>query len=194
MSIFLGLALEALLLVVTTVAGTFPQAKPILADLVQKVSWSAIVCMGLALGFGASTTRPTAMGIAGFLAAPLGFNVARALHKGAIQILGLGAAAYTGPSPLLLAFIKAVEYGCLGIALGRVGRRFPGALAPAITGLLIGLVFGGAILAIVIADAAHPLTAAEFASRAINEVIFPVGCSLVLYSTTYLTKVVARSA
>ncbi len=48
LSIILGVAMEILLLVVAVGFGTAESAPPFVADLVQKTSWSTLVCMGLA--------------------------------------------------------------------------------------------------------------------------------------------------
>ena len=186
LSILLGVAMEALLLVVATAFGRALLAKPVLADSIQKISWSAIVCMGLALGTATSRMRGAAMGIAGFLAAPIAFYVARAFHKGANQALGLMTGAAAGPSPLALATVKAVEYACLGVVLGWAGKRQAGALAYAAIGLVVGILFGGALLAMAIASAPQPPATAEIVARAANEMIFPVGCSLVLYAAQFV--------
>src|SRR5688572_8766665 len=50
MSIAFGIALELLLLLVTTLAGKESGIKPFVRDLLQKISWSVFVCVGLAIG------------------------------------------------------------------------------------------------------------------------------------------------
>ncbi len=51
-------AMEGLLLLLATGLGKAPALKPVVADLVQKVSWSALVCVGIAVG----TAAPEALG------------------------------------------------------------------------------------------------------------------------------------
>ncbi|MDQ4127140.1 MAG: hypothetical protein M3151_04190 [Actinomycetota bacterium] len=58
---------------------------PLVAELVGGVSWSFIVCIGLAVGTTIPKMRVPAMGILGFLAAPLAFEVSRVLHKGTLE-------------------------------------------------------------------------------------------------------------
>ena len=90
---------------------------------------------------------------------------------------------------ILLALFKAVEYGCLGALIGWIGQRpWGGALAHAAAGLAVGLFFGGAILALTYWTAPEPLSTTDLFSRGMNEVLFPVGCSLVLYTATALGK------
>lgn len=131
LAILLGLAMEVLLLLVTGFGDVFG-LKSFTADLVKKVSWSVLVCAGLAVGATLSKIRNPMMGILGFLAAPLAFEVSRGLHKGTLEALAVGGAdavADAGPSPLLLALIKGIEYGCLGLAIAWVSRRSWGGIA-----------------------------------------------------------------
>lgn len=187
-SILLGIAMEILLLVAAAGFGQPPVLKPVLADLVQKVSWSLFVCVGLAFGTVISEKSPPVMGLAGFVSAPVAFNLARMLHKGSLQALSVTLPAAAGPSSFLLALIKAGEYGWLGVATGWLSKRAKGPGICALVGLFTGLIFGGITLWLVANSAAHPLAASDWATRGINEVLFPVGCSLVLYASGALKR------
>lgn len=184
LSISLGLVLEVLLLVLAAYSGTGGGTpKPFISDLVQKVSWSFIVCVGLAFGSTVSKARAGMMGVLGLISAPVAFNVARALHKGVNQALGVAGAA-GGLSPFVLAGLKAVEYGVLGAALGTLSKRREGAGLGAHlgAGAAIGVTFGSTILMLLARAAAAPMSPVDLAAKGINEVLFPVGCSLVLYA------------
>ena len=112
-----------------------------------------------------------------------------AMHQGALEVLQATDIASGGSSALLIALIKGLEYGCLGLVIGWVGTRpWGGAAVHAAVGLAIGLVFGGTILGLANASAPEPLATAELVSRGVNEILFPVGCSLVLFSATVLAK------
>ncbi len=190
LSIALGIVLEVLLLVLaayTGTGGTTP--KPFMSDLAQKVSWSFVVCVGLALGTAAGRLRSGFMGVLGLISAPLGFTVARSLHKGVNQALGVAAAA-GGASPYLIAALKAVEYGVLGATLGAISKREGGASLGSHlgAGAAIGLTFGVAIVTVLARAAAAPMGPVDLAARGINEVLFPVGCSLVLYAAEAMGK------
>jgi len=181
LAIILGCAMEVLLLVLAT--GSLPSAGTAVADFVKSVSWSVIVCAGLAVGTVVSELRAPLMGLLGLLAAPLAFTVARSLHQSAEQVLAVSGTASAGQvSLVLIALLKGIEYACLGVALGWIGRRpWGGALAHISAGLAAGVVFGGAIVSVTYSAAAEPLPAAQVLSMGVNEIIFPVGCSLVLY-------------
>lgn len=188
LSIALGIVLEILLLVLaayTGTGGTTP--KPFISDLAQKVSWSFIVCVGLAFGSTASKARSGVMGLLGLISAPLGFNVARFVHKGVNEALGVAGTA-GGASVFLIATLKGIEYAVLGAILGWVTRRQGGLGLHLGAGAAVGLTFGVAIVTLLARAAANPLGPVDLASRGINEVLFPVGCSLVLYASEALSR------
>ena len=188
LAIALGLVLEVIILGVAAAFRNLPGLNPLIADLVHKVSWSVIVCVGLTFGKAASKGQAAWAGLAGLLAAPLAFNIARTLHKGAAYALGI-----TGPSaaasPLILGSLKGAEYAFLGLLLTWIGKqRWGGAIAHVGTGLVAGVIFGGAIVAIVESSAPAPLLPQALLSQAINEVLFPVGCSLAIFAAETMGK------
>jgi len=192
LAILLGVVMEALLLLFAAGFGIFPGLETIAADLVRQVSWSTFVCVGLALGTAVSQARVPLMGILGLLAAPLAFSISRSLHQGATKALEI-AGAGSGTTPVLaLALLKAVEYACLGALIGWVGGRSWGGLgAHVAAGLVIGVLFGGGIVALAYWTASEPLTTPDLVTRGVNELLFPVGCALVLFSATAVGKRVA---
>jgi hypothetical protein len=193
LSVLLGLTIEALLLAAAACFGKSPVARPVIADIVQKVSWSTLVCIGLALGTAATKSKVKVMGIAGLLSAPIAFHVARVLHKGMTQALA-GASVAAAPTPLvLLTIIKAAQYATLGAVLARLGKREPAGVGTyALVGLLTGLVFGGSTIAVLARFAIKPLGPADFVARGINEVVFPVGCALVLHAAESIGRRLAK--
>jgi hypothetical protein len=50
------------------------------------------------------------------------------------------------------------------------------------------VIFGSATLAVMVWLAAKPIPPPELLSRGINELLFPVGCSLVLYAAEVLGR------
>ena len=184
LAIALGLAMEALLLLLGSSFGELLGVKSIVADLAKNLSWSLLVCSGLAVGTAASQARAPAMGLMGLLAAPIAFEVSRVVHKGTLEALDISGSGDT--SPVLVVVIKGFEYGCLGLAVGWLGRRpWGGAAAHAAAGLAVGLVFGGAIVVLTVPSGAQ-MSVADLVSRGVNEVLFPLGCSLVLYASVNL--------
>ncbi len=186
----LGLGMEALLLLIASGFGeVLLGLKSLVADLVRNVTWAAFVCVGLAVGTTLSKIQVPAMGFFGFLAAPLAFEVSRSVHKGTLEALDLAGAEVAAASPVLLALIKGIEYGCLGLLVGWIGTRpWGGVLAHAVAGLAVGVVFGGAILALTLGAAPDPVPTADLVSRGLNELLFPVGCALVLFSAGALGR------
>ena len=64
-------------------------------------------------------------------------------------------------------------------------RRWGGAAAHAAVGLLVGLLFGGTEIALTPGPIGE-LSTADVLTESVNDVLFPVGCSLVLYSAKVL--------
>lgn len=195
LAVALGFLVEIVLLLVAATGGSLQSLTPFVADLVQKVSWSTIVCVGLAFGKAVSRASPGLTGLAGLLAAPAGFTVARALHKGAGSALGIAGATVASPSPFLIAGIKAIQYLCLGALASWLVRRGRATLGQhLLVGLASGAVFGGLILVLMVA-AAGPggLSGTALVTRAVNEFLFPTGCAAVLYATDVLGKKAAST-
>jgi hypothetical protein len=181
LAILLGLGMEVVLLLTNGFGDTFGLGS-MTAGLVKNVSWSVMVCAGLAVGATISKVRVPLMGFPGFVAAPLAFEVSRVLHKGTLGALAVEGTVAAGPSPLLLALIKGIEYGRLGLTIAWVSRRS--------WGLVVGVLFGGAIL--VLQYGSGSTSVAELFPSAINELLFPVGCSLVLFSAGVVGKMAVR--
>lgn len=191
LAILLGLGMEAVLIVLGTGLGDALGLGKITADLVKNVSWSLFVCAGLAVGTTIAKAQISLAGLAGLLSAPLAFEVSRVLHKGTLEALSVSGTT-DGAAPFLIALVKGLEYGVLGMAITWLAQRsWAGAMAYALTGLLIGTVFGGTILILTIGAAAQISTGA-LVSQGVNEILFPVGCSLVLFSANVLGKKMAR--
>jgi hypothetical protein len=181
-AVILGLLMEIVLVTLAAGFGTLRGTKPIVADLVQKVSWSVIVCVGLVLGAMTKKARGPAMGLSGLVVAPLAFLTATAMHKGAMHALSLAPSAGAGVSLVLIAAIKGVEYGSLGMILHWVAKKpWGGVKAYLATGLAVGIVFGSMIIALTINAAPKFPALSSFMPRAANEFLFPMGCAFAIY-------------
>jgi hypothetical protein len=187
LAVILGLVMEVLLLVLGGAVGEALGLKPFVADLVRNVTWSVFVCAGLAVGTTVVKARAPLMGVLGLISGPLAFEISRAFHKGTLEALAITGGG-GGVSPVLVAVIKGIEYGCLGLGVGWVSqRRWGGAAAHVAVGLLVGLSFGSVQL-VFAAGATPPPPTSDLFVAGVNEVLFPVGCSLVLFSAGALGK------
>lgn len=183
MAVLLGLLMEVIVLVIQAGFGKSPDIKVIIGDTVQKISWSTFVCVGVAVGITAGKMKPWVSGIAGFIAAPLSFNAAKALHKSMNEALSISAPTAGAVSPVMMASIKALEYGVLGFLLTVLASRKNFNLRTCIlTGLAVGIIFGGTVLSLMITKTPTPLPTVTLLIRGVNEILFPVGCSLVVYA------------
>ena len=190
MSIALGMVLQvvAILIAKTGIGAEFVR------DLGQKVAWSMFVCMGLAIGNAAARTREVWMGLAGLIAAPVAFTLAKMTHKSLGQALSLGGGAEAATSHIVaLMTIKAIEYGLFGFILGRLSQSFAPFKAFARTGFWIGVVFSTFILGVTVflSTAAPPV--AKLIGIGVNELLFPIGCGTVVYTSGMLARLAANS-
>ena len=182
MSIILGLAVELLLVIVAAVFGTAGDAKPFVADAAQKVSWSVMVCAGLTLGTAARPSiRAESMAILRLLSAPTAFIVAKMIHRAVSQGLGLEVAFES--SPVYVVVLKAFEYGSLGFAAGWLSTKAWASIwTHAALGLITGMIFGGALVGYTLTTLSSVPPAAHLVGVAVNELIYPAGCAVILYA------------
>jgi hypothetical protein len=168
-----------------------PSSK-VIPDAGQRVTWSVLVCSGLAVGNTLAKARPLFLGFTGLLAGPMAFAIAKVVQK------SLGASGQAGafpiPSGLELAIMRAVEYGAFGILIGYAGRtgRLRSYLA---IGTILGVLF--AIYHLIRVSQFNPTSppAMELVVRAINELLFPIGCAAILWITTEVgTRLAAYAA
>lgn len=188
LAILLGLGMEVLLLVLGGAVGDVLGVGPIVADFVRNITWSVFVCVGLAVGTAVAKARVPLMGFLGLFSAPLAFEASRVFHKGTLEALAVSVPGGEAVSPVMIAVVKGIEYGCLGLGVGWISQRpWGGAAAHVAVGLLVGLVFGSVEIAL--ASTVAPLPPpADLLVEGVNEVLFPVGCALVLFSANALGK------
>jgi hypothetical protein len=185
LSIVLGLALEAVVVIAVVGFRSIQTVAPLVPDLTQKITWSIIVCVGIAAGKWLSRSHVPSTGLSGLIAAPLGFHVARALQKAVTSALQLGlGSALTSSILLSVSLLKGLEYGCLGAALAWLGKQSGRGLAAHIAaGAAIAATFGSAILFLTAWSKAQPVVTLALISSHVNEYLFPIGCSLVVYAS-----------
>jgi hypothetical protein len=181
-SLLLGLLVELATVAIAASFGTVTDARPVLAEAVQKVSWSVMVCCGLTLGTSAArSTRDTAMGLLGLFSAPAAFVAARSIHRA--LSLGLGVPVPPGASPLIIAIIRGVEFATLGVAAAWLTTKlWAGIQMYILAGAAIALAFGSVVIMYTLRAAATAPLPANFVSMAANEFLYPVGCAIVLFT------------
>jgi hypothetical protein len=194
LTLLLASALEVLLILTALVAGQ-AQGDPTryLVDWLQKLPWALIVCVGAWIGLELGQGRPLVLGLAALVAAPAASLAARVTAQGLqAAVFGAGAVAQStyapappaGPSPMAIAGLRAVEYLCLALAVGWLSQRAnPRAYHHAAAGVVVGALFGSALLALTAsAEGGALMTAVALPAWTVNELLFPAGCALILFS------------
>jgi hypothetical protein len=180
-SVVLGVGIELVLIAIAAAATKAPDAAHAFAQIAQKVSWSFIVCAGISSGLALTSGRPRAMGLLGFLSGPIGFIIARSVHKSALQALSDAPLPPEAISPAVMAGLRAAEYLVFGVWIGWIlssGTPSFGRYARA--AVVIGVVFGAVFLGLFI-HARPNATMGDLIPKGLNELLFPVGCAGVLY-------------
>ncbi|OWJ59464.1 hypothetical protein BWR60_32300 [Inquilinus limosus] len=184
LAILLGFAMQGLVLSARMSAGGQVPGARFVADLVQGITWSVLVCFGVSMGTVLIKLRAALAGILAAVCTPVAIGAANAGQK--VMAASLGAAGQPAALPLVvIAALKAVEYGLLGWALGRMVEREVRGPAPfLLAGAATGLMFGGAITVLtwqaIAAGGAVP-ELARIVGVGVNEMLFPVGCALVIF-------------
>jgi hypothetical protein len=188
LAVLLGVAVEIILIAVQAIFKTVPGVNALVADLVGKMSWSMIVCVGLAFGKAASKGQTAATGIAGLLSAPVAFTVARTVQKSVSYALGLAVSAASAASPFVLGTLKGLEYAALGILLSLIAKQRAGVAAHIGIGFVVGAVFGGALIVLLAHYAEATPAPHVLVTQGLNELLFPIGCSLAIFAAETLGK------
>src|SRR6478752_7404509 len=161
-----------------------PARADLVVDVATGVTWSLLVCTGLAVGLTIAKGRPMLTGALAFCIAPAALAVAKASQK--VLTDWLDAAEKAVFLDLgTVSVLRAAEYALLGWLLARLVVRdedrswlYLGA------GCAAGIIFGGAITGLTWRAADRggtPLTPPMLAATTINEMVFPVGCALVIF-------------
>ncbi len=189
MAFVLALVIQIILIGIVSIGGMPDNFKPFLADFVNRLSWGFLVCIALTVGTTATKFRTPLMGLLGLLFAPVAFIAARILGSGTGQLLGVPPAPADGTSPIITGAIKSVQYGILGTGLGFVSQYSWGrALTHIGVGLFAGVVFGGAILIYALQAAGSAVPVLQVVGRAANELLFPIGCALIMFLTQSFSR------
>ena len=171
----LGLLMEAVLVLGGATAAT-------LSSLLDNGLWPFLVCIAVAVGQTVAGGWPPRAGALAAVVTPVAFLLAKVSQKG-VAVMMEGApsgAAVTGPL-LLEAGLRAVEYAVLAAVLAWLGRQvWAGALAYLGGGAVVGVVFGLLIAAVLPPD--------SLLGWGVEELVFPVGCALVIFASETMTR------
>ncbi len=184
-SVLLGLAIQVAILSARLLAGSDYPGMGWFADATQGVTWSVLVCVGVGIGAAILRVRAELAGLLGMIFAPLAVAIAKASQRlvaGLMEVAEQQAVLSLGS----VSAMRAIEYGVLGFLLGTLIQRGERRLSRYLAaGAVVGVVLGGAVVALishVAASAGTPLAPPALASAIINEMVFPIGCALVIYA------------
>ena len=184
LAILLGLTVQTLVLLAKIAAGGQSNRVQLIVDVASGVTWSALVCSGVAIGTVLSRHRAAMMGLLGLVSAPVAWAAAKGVQRGLQSMLSVPVETM-GPLVYQVGAVKTLEYALLGVLLGRLVRTPSSTLRThVLIGLLVGLAFGGMILLLnyLHASAAGAvLPAARIVAICVNEFLFPIGCATVIY-------------
>jgi len=191
-AIVAGFLVQLLVLGATLVArGSIPGTE-LMADFGSGISWSVLVCGGIALGTAATNPSETVMGGLGLLFAPIAFAVAKGIQQGIQTMLDAPTSQITSVTWTIGA-IKAVEFAVLGALVAVLLKRAKvKAWAFVGLGLLLGVLFGGMILTVMATQTAGETPA--LVGTGVNEILFPAACALILYGASRAGKQVRALA
>ena len=191
LSIALGFSLQLITLAAKLLGGaSFPGLRLIL-DFCGTITWSIVVCLGIGLGTMVMRSGAVLAGMLGAVFAPLGLVAAKTVQKAIGLLIGLPADSIT-TTVVVLGLIKAIEYGFLGALLAvMIKKEDQHFKRYVMLGLGTGVVFG-TILVIASARMAEsngtPLIFPQLAGKTVNEVLFPLGCALVIYAIQHMSR------
>jgi hypothetical protein len=184
LAILLGITVQLIILIAKLGAGGKATVSQFLVDIASGVTWSALVCAGIALGTLAARQRGTIMGMLGLLSAPVAWAGAKGVQRGVQWTLGAPLETL-GPLVYQVGAVKTLEYAVLGSLLGRLIYTPRSTLRNhALIGLAVGAVFGAVMLwlnHVHVAATGGTLPAARVAAICVNELLFPAGCAIVIY-------------
>jgi hypothetical protein len=200
MSIVLGLCIQGLVMLVER---RWPSSLP--AELAGKITWSVLVCSAIALGTAAAKAGPAVTGFVGLLAAPMALSAARTVQKTVASAAGGASPAIAAAAPVFvvlpagaeLTIAKAAQYAAFGWLITRVNARpSAGVWAHVAVGALCGGALALYALVRTLTATSQPVDIAwpALIARAVNELCFPIGCAVVVWGATSLSKAASSGA
>lgn len=184
LAIILGFFMQGLILAGKIVSGGVFPGHLLLVDIANGVTWSFLVCLGVAIGVSLGKVRPMLAGLTAMIFAPVAVAVAKASQKVVASLIG-APEQQALLSVATISVVRAVEYGLLGWLLARLAQKqYARAASYFGIGAAIGLVFGGTIVALTYRaglDAGTAPALPQIVGGIINEVGFPIGCAFLIY-------------
>lgn len=184
MTITLGIVIESSQFILAVTLDNDSRIKLFIADFTSKFSWTYIVCTAIALA-NALTKNAVKTGLAGLISVPIGLYLAMILHKAALNGMDLDEAA-AGKFLIVPVMIKAVEYALLGIFLVFLINNNKKFSHFVFTGLLTGIFFGMCQVIFKTNSTPAAIPFIKLLPLCLNELIIPVGCSIIIYSSDVL--------
>ena len=189
MAILLGLLVQIGVFSAKVGAGAKLPAIQLLVDISSGIAWSVIVCSGVAIGIVAAKSVPQLMGLLGLICAPVAFAAAKGTQRGVAWVAGqpmdqINALTYQ------IAAAKALEYAALGFVLGTIIRTPKSTVTNhTFIGLAFGLMFAALMVWLNVQGMPNgaPLPPPRLWATIVNELIFPIGCSLVIFALAKLS-------
>jgi len=184
LAVGLGFVMQALVIVARLLGGGAFPGITLLADLAQTVTWSVIVCAGVAIGVSVSKARKALAGLMGLLFAPLALALAKASQRAMLAVIGV----LEQPAALSLAtvgVVRAFEYGLLAWLLAILTEKEVVRPGPYIgTGAAIGVSFGSVLFWLTwqasLAEGVE-IALPQILGMIVNEIGAPAGCALLIY-------------
>jgi hypothetical protein len=166
----------------------------ILAETAGGITWSFLVCFGVAAGSALTRASEAVAGAIAFVWTPVALVAAKAVQGGVGELLDQSSLSLP-PGLALVATVKACEYGTLAFALARLAYRGVEAVTPhLLVGLATAASFGTVLIAIAAATPRPNLGPPDIAAIAVNEYLFPLGCVLVVLLTRASSQPAGRHA
>ena len=187
MTIALGIIIQIVQFVLATVLDKDSSIKIFIADFSNKLAWTYVVCASIALA-AAITKNSAKTGLAGLVAAPVGLYLATIVHKAVLKELAVSTVAEGGAFVLVPVIIKAIEYAILGIVFAYLRKNQKSLFQFMFTGFAAGVFFGTCQVVYKFSGLLQPLSIANILSMGLNELIIPVGCSIIIFASEILSK------
>ena len=180
LAVGLGLFMQALVVVLRLADGIVVAETKLIAELMGSVTWSVIVCTGVAIGMSIGKARAVLAGGLALFFAPIALASAKAVEKVMLAIME------ASQTPAILSLevvgvVRAAEYGTLALMLTLLTELRAVRFVPyAIVGLTVGVIFGGLVTGLTLfAGGSTGLVA--IVTLVAREVGSPLGCAFVIF-------------